>query len=552
MNFKSINTIKAALALCLSIISVGCSNSSSDTSSRVATTSVSGVVMAGPASGASVTVKTVTGIVVTGPVTTGTDGAYSVAIPDTALSADLIFEASGGTFSDEATATNGVVMGRLTSHVIAGSLVSGSNVAIDPSTTIIQKLIAGGKTKTAAEADFSKAFGYTPDSSIKPVFAGISSASTTSQRLAGVRAAAFSQLAKDLSLSPDKQFDLINSIATDLADGTLDGGYAVATKTIPADISNRFGQALLDFQKSSNNKSKLTPDQIGAPVFNKVAYTSSYKIEYVPGTMAAATGKTTFEIKVSDLNGTPLIGKTVSLLPYMYMATKSHTTPVEAVIDNGDGTYSCTIYYVMSSAMNGMSMGVWELKVTVNTNESVKFYPVVGMPMGSTTLAKLNGINDSILGMAGLEKRTWFLFNDGLIAGMGGTYTFKLFLATKEMGTMLTFPAVITGNILKNEAGALWTVNSIVIKASTDASTWVTASETGNGHWTVPGLSNLTAGTAGKIYVQLSVNNGTTDEQKTTNGFAPGTSDAIGTLISPLSITTNNAFQTFSVTPGAM
>jgi hypothetical protein len=254
------NSFKTVLVVCLSIITFGCSSSSSTPST---TASISGVVMAGPASCSSVTVKSVSGTVVAGPVTTGTDGSYSISLPYSALSDVLIFEASGGTFYDEATATSGISMGRLTSYAVAGSLVSGSSVAIDPSTTIIQKLIAGGKTKSAAENTFAAAFGYTPDNSIRPVFAGMSSAATTSQRLAGLRAAAFSQLTKDLSLTADKQFELINAIAADLADnGVLDGGSVVATKTLPADLGNRFGQALVDFQKSTNNKSKLTPDTI--------------------------------------------------------------------------------------------------------------------------------------------------------------------------------------------------------------------------------------------------------------------------------------------------
>lgn len=526
--------VKTVLVVYLSIISFGCGSSSDSSTS---TTSFSGVVMAGPASGASVTVKSVSGIVVAGPVTTGTDGSYSIAIPNQSLSGDLIFEASGGTFSDEATATTGLAMGTLTSHASAGSLAPGSNVAIDPSTTIIQKLIAGGKARAAAESVFAAAFGYTPDSSIKPAFAGMSSASTTPQRLAGLRAAAFSQLTKNLGLSADKQFELINAIAADLADGTLDGGMAVSTKTLPADLGNRFSQALVDFQLSASNKSKLTPDKIGAPVFNTIALTDTYKVEYIPGTMPAATGKTTFRIRLTSRAGDSAVsGQAIILKPYMYMATKSHTTPVETPVDNGDGTYGCTVYYVMPTAMNGISMGLWELKVAIGT-ETATFYPAVGMPMGNDMLTKLSGVNDSIMGMAGLEKRTWFLFNDGLTAGMGGTYSFKLFLATKETGMTLSFPAVTVGSTLKDQANASWTVGSIAIEVSTDKSTWVTASDLGNGHWSAAGLTGLTAATAGKIYVRLTVGNGGTTELKTTDGAQIGAA---------------NGYQTFNVTPGGM
>jgi hypothetical protein len=532
IRMKSImaHACKLMIALALPLLMFGCGGSSS--SSPAATTTVSGSVMAGPPVGSIITVKTVAGTVVaTTTVPTDSNGSFSIAIPDSALSNDLVFEASGGTFDDEAEQTpsgKGVTMGTLSTYVSAGSLTAGSNVSLDPSSSIIRKLVAGGMTKTAAEAAFTSAFGYTPDCSIKPAFATMSSASTTTQRLAGLRAAAFSQLTKDLVLTPDKQFDLINAIATDLADGTLDGGYVVAGKTIPADLANRFSSALVNFQMSALNKSKLTPDKIGAPVFNKTALTTSYKVEYILGTMAAAQGKTSFKIKLSTLAGAPVSGKNVTVRPFMYMATKSHTTPSDQVIDNGDGTYSCTAYYVMSSVMNGMSMGIWELKVTIDGTESVYFYPVVAMSMGNTSLTKLTGISDSIMGMAAAEKRTWFLFNDGL-TGMAGNHNFSLFLATKE--TMTNFPAVYTNKVLKNESGADWTVSTVVVEASTDKTNWIAATETSNGHWTVAGLPGLTSGVAGSIYVRLTVNG----EQKTTDGAAVGAA---------------NAYQTFTVTPG--
>jgi hypothetical protein len=479
---------------------------------------------------------------------TSVDGSFTVSIPTSELSKDLIFETIGGTFPDEASSASGIAMGSFTAHVTGGTLEAGSHVTIDPSSTIMQKLTAGGvngvRTSAAARSAFAAAFGYSPDSSIKPAFATISSASTTSQRLVGLRAATFSQLTKDLGLAPAMQFELIQALADDLSDGVLDGfkggGAPVVTASgasIPVDIGNVFAKALMTFQTSPLNKSKLTMDRMGVPPFVKKALTASYIVEYVPGTMAAAMGKTTFKIKLTNRsNGSAVSGKILTLKPYMYMATKSHTTPMEPPVDNGDGTYTCTVYYVMSSAMNGIQMGVWELRVTIDGNESATFFPLAGMPMGNDMLTKLSGINDAIMGMTGMEKRTWFLFNGGLMGGMSGTHTFKIFLATKENGMALTFPSVTIGSSLKNESNATWTVGSIVLEASTDKITWVTATDLGNGHWSAAGLTGLTAGTAGKIYVKLTVGNGTagTIEQKSTDGSAVGTA---------------NAYQTFNVTP---
>lgn len=527
---------KKLVLLCIAVLLSGCGGGS-DGSSPVATTTVSGSIFAGPTAGADVTAKTTAGRVVAGPVKSGSDGSFSMVIPTSELANDLVFEASSGTFDDEAEQTasgRGLTLGTLSAFVNGSSLAAGAQVTLDPSSTIIRKMVAGGKSKTGAESSFNAAFGYTPDCSVKPAFVNMSTASTDRQRLAGLRIAAFSQLNKDLFNDPAKQFELIDALAEDLSDDTLDGrksGAEVKTASgaaIPDDIGNRFVAALVAFQASTLNKSKLTPDKIGPLPFSKMATTSSYKVEYIPGTTAATQGRTSFRIKLTNRSdGTPAAGKTVTLLPYMYMATKSHTTPSDQVVDNGDGTYSCDVYYVMASMSNGISMGIWQLKVNIG-NETAYFYPNVAMPSGTTTLAKLTGINDSISGAAGPEKRTYFLFRDALAAGTGGSYTFGLYLATKE--SMLSFPAVKTGSQLKDQTGTAWTVNTISVQVSTDGTTWLSATDSGNGHWSAGGLTGLSSGVTGKIRVKVIVNG----EQKTTDGAA---------------VSATNGYQTFTVTP---
>jgi hypothetical protein len=499
-------------------------------------TSVNGSVMAGPTSGAKITVKTIDGTIVAGPVTSASDGSYTVAIPTSLLTDDLIFEANEGTFEDEAeTSSSGhnVPLGTLSAHVSGGSLREGAHVSLDPSSTIIRKMVAGGKSKTEAESAFNAAFGYTPDSSVRPAFVNMSTASSEKQRLSGVRIAAFSQLTKDLANDPAKQFEMIDAMAQDLSDGSLDGkksGSEVRTASgivLPEDMSNHYVTALVDFQTSSLNKCKLTTDKLGALPFNKFADTVSYKVEYIPGAVPATMGRTDFKIRLTNKSdGTPAVGKNVTLLPYMYMSTKSHTTPADPVIDNGDGTYSCSVYFVMASMSNGVSMGIWQLKVNIDA-ESASLYPTVAMASGFTTLAKLTGINDSISGLAGPEKRTYFLFRDSLTAGAGG-YSFGLYLATKE--NMLSFPAVKTGSQLTDQSGTPWTVNSMSVQLSTDATTWIDATNSGNGHWLASGLTGLTPGVSGKIYVRLTVNG----EQKSTDGAVIGAA---------------NGYQTFTVIP---
>ncbi len=504
----------------------------SSTAGTAGTTTITGSVFASYVSGANVSAKNSSGQTIAGPVTSAANGTYSINIPTSSLTTDFSVESTGGTFIDEATGTS-TAAGSLVAYISAGSLASGSSVNIDPSSTIISNLVTKhGKTLSNAKAIFSAAYGYTPDTSIIPKNAP-TSGSDTPNRLAALRAGAFSQLTKELGLAPDKQFDLISALEQDLSDdGELNGSAgAVNGTSLTSDIQNRFAQALCNFQKDLvHNLTGLTSADLGEPPFSKVALTNTYQVEYIEGIVAATVGKTSFKIKVTKRSdGTAATGLTITLMPKMYMATMSHSAPVDTVAEDGSnpGSYDCTIDYLMAS---GPGMGYWELKVTIGSGmsgESAFFFPPVGMSMGTTTVrATLKGQNDKIPGSMGMEasRRTYYLFNDG-----GTTATsFKLFIAAGE--SMMSFPAVSAGTTLHDESGTAWTVNPITVSVSTDNATWVDATDATGGHWTVSGLSGLTAGQAGAIYVKLTING----EQKTTDGQAPS-----GV----------NGYATFTVTP---
>lgn len=508
----------------------GCGDGSSGSSGSPDTTAVAGSVFSA-LDGAGITVKDDSGAAVAGPVTTASDGTFSINVPNASLSSELTFESTGGTFTDEATGSS-TTAGTLGAVVPAGSLSKGSSVNLDPTSTIIYYLVKTyGNTVTDAETTFNGAFGFTPDISVKPVNAP-PSGTDTSGSLAGLHAITFSRLTKDLGLSPENRFDLLAALAEDLNDGAPDGMNGAAQVEIitgtdmPEDIQNMFERALTRLVSDTINHTELTADRIGALPFGKVALTDTYRIEYVPDMMAARQGKTTFKVGITyRSNGLSATGLAVSLMPMMYMASLNHSSPVETVIEDAvePGTYNCTVYYLMASMMSGMSMGYWELKVMVGgmMGETATFYPLVGMAMGTDTVrATLKGQSDMINGMSGPEKRTYYLFNDGV-----GASSFELFIAAKE--SMMSFPAVSDGTELHDEFGAAWTVNPIVVSVSTDGSTWTTATDNTGGHWSVTGLTHT-----GTVYVMITVN----AEQKTTDGNTPS-----GTGV--------NDYATFTVTP---
>jgi len=244
------------------------------------------------------------------------------------------------------------------------------------------------------------------------------------------------------------------------------------------------------------------------------ALTTTYKVEYTPVT-TAKDGKSTFKIKLTNRSdGTAAAGKTITLTPMMYMTSMSHSAPFDAPVDNGDGTYTSSIYYLMD--------GDWTLTVAIGS-ETATFNITVAAATGSTIRATLKGITDKIAPMSGTTpvSRTYYLFNEGLSGG-----TFSLFIAARDDSMMLSFPAVSSGSTLHDQDGNAWTVSTILVEASSDGgTTWVTATPGSvTGHWTVAGLGSFTSG--GTIKVRVTING----EQKTTDGSAVSTTNGSTTF----------------------
>ncbi len=493
-------------------------------------TSIGGSVFASSVSGAKVSAIGANGETIAGPVATAEDGTFSIDIPTDSLFSVVSFESDSGIFIDEARAEQ-TTAGKMAAYVKGTVLRPGGSVNLTPTSTIIHDVAKGyGLTRDSACALFKSAFGFKEDLFVAPRNLSLAGTDTdTLSRLAYIRAAAFSWLTKDLGLSPDKQFDLLAAIAQDLADGNLDGkrnNTPVAVGAVSLDdILCKFSGALAAVLKDTvANKTCLNAAQIGRLPFGKTVLTKTFRIEYVPGMMAAAIGKTSFKLKVKlRKDGSPATGLTIGLMPLMHMATKNHSTPFEKVIEDSTspGTYNCIIYYLMAS---GPGMGYWELKATVGngmSGEAAIFYPEVGMSMGTTTVrTTLKGQFDSIPGSPSAVQRTYFLFNDGI----AGNSIFNLFIAARE--TMMSHPAISAGMVLHDASNTAWAVDSITVSASTDNVSWVAATDNGGGHWKASGLSGLATGVIDTIYVIVTVNG----ERKTMDGMAPSASNGYGSF----------------------
>ncbi|MDZ4183525.1 MAG: hypothetical protein U1D97_00935, partial [Desulfuromonadales bacterium] len=505
----------AALHTSLALLQ-GCGSSSDDNS--VATTTISGSVVAAPVAGATVLVKDSSGVTVAGPVMTSSTGEYSIVLPTSALNSDLRFEATGGTFTDEATGTSGVTAGKLGAYIAGGTLATSSAVHLDPASSIVHEMVVNGKALSVAKTDFTTAFGFTPDPAIAPKNEAPAAipAENMAQRLAALRAAAFSQLTKDLSLPPEKQFLLLAALSKDLEDGMLDGKNTDGavnideTTFLPEDAQCRFSQALLLMQQdTTQNRTGLTVDQIGSITDNRTALTDNYKVEllYPSGVTNAKQGKTSFTIKLANRSdNSPATGQALKLIPYMHMATKDHSSPVDAVVDNGDGTYICTVYYLMTTMMSGVSQGVWELQIKINDTETATFFPNVGMAMGAGPVRLYGSESDMVASMGTMPpaKRTYLLFKDSVNAA---TNTFNLFLATRDDAMMMKFPAVSGGSTLTDSVGTPWNVVPATssVQISTDNVSYFDATDNGGGHWSASN-AGLTLTPGATVYVKVTIN----------------------------------------------
>ena len=503
------------------------------------TTSISGSVFASSVRGASCEFQDSLGDTVKGPFVTSSTGTYKVSVPNSALSEDLMLVCTGGAYTDEATGTTNVDAGTMAAYVAGGTLSHGSTVHATPGSTIVYHMVTASnpKTFTTSQERFTEAFGYTPDTSIAPTDATNPDAGATEEQLlAGLRAAAFSQLTSDLSLDEADQSALLEALAKDLFDNELDGDNGsnptiliTGTATnLPVDIQNKFATAFLKFHDNpiiddgmmdpaSNDATGLTADKIGTLPLGGIALTDSYHVEYVEGSMMAAQGKTKFQIFVGSLAGGAVTDASVMLMPMMYMDIKSHSTPVDgSCIHSADGLYDCTVYYVMATMMGGY----WDLKVMIS-GEEAHFYPEVMMAMGDTALAKLRNENVTIPMMG---VRTLLLFNDGL-TGTPSDHTLGIFTATME--TMMDFPAVTPDSVLTGLS-----VDTMVLEVSNDlGANWVAANHDGNGHWSSEPIDSLSNGTPADLYVRLTI-----------NGL---------TFYSTLDGTVGTDYATFTVTPKA-
>lgn len=390
----------------------GCGGDSSDSDPAV---TVQGSVFASAVAGATVSIQDTSGATVAGFTSTDNNGFYSLAIDSALLASDLIVVSQGGSYVDEATGEV-LAAGGFSAYIPAGAIAAARFASVTPGSTIIQKLVAGGMPYAEALAIFQANFGYLPDLAVSPVNITIDQSAAGEQAdagslLAGLQAAAFSQLVADLNGSsqldscacsetdsceeseessddssadivPLNQSQLMDALVADLADGNADGmngGEEIfigdTGRSLGNEVYGQFAQSYVAIFQSACNKSGLDNDQIGTlPQPTSVA-TESYQVQFIAGEDGTSMGRDAFQLMVTDHDGMAVTGADVSVHPLMNMSGgHSHSTAVGHVMENGEtqGLYDAVVYYLMASVMaGGDSMGWWKLSVCISSDDAM-------------------------------------------------------------------------------------------------------------------------------------------------------------------------------------
>jgi hypothetical protein len=270
--------VPLALTTVAALLLAGCGGGSGiDAATPSAQGTVSGNVVKGPVSGATVKAFAVTGGMMGSQVSsaiTDANGAFTMSMGNYA--GPVMLQMSGGTYTDEATGTlmamgTGDMMTAALPTVSAGSAVTG--IQVTPLTAMAQAMaerMAGGLTDAniaaanAAVGNYFMVGDILDTQPINPLVAGSATGASQAMMNYGMTLAAMSQYAKGSGMTASSGF--VTAMMNDAADGVIDGKAAGISVAMGGGMmgggmmqtdAGRTGlaTAMTDFMNSSLNKS---------------------------------------------------------------------------------------------------------------------------------------------------------------------------------------------------------------------------------------------------------------------------------------------------------
>jgi hypothetical protein len=284
---------------------------------------VSGTVVKGPVSGASVAAFAITNGTMGAQVgggTTDSMGNFTLSIGD--YTGPMMLQASGGTYTDEATGTTmtmqpGDLMACAIPSVAAGAATSG--IQITPLTTMAHSRVhhmTGGITAaniTTANTAIGTYFSVNDilhTVPVNPMIQGSTAGASQDAKNYGMANAAMSQYAKDVGMSNSS--GMVTAMSSDASDGTMDGkmsgaaimmggGMMSGTAMQATAGTTGLATAMTEFVGSTMNKSGVTMAEM-QPVVNQLT---------AAGGQVAGGGTTTGMMSGTARKG-PVAGATVT------------------------------------------------------------------------------------------------------------------------------------------------------------------------------------------------------------------------------------------------
>ncbi|HKB52832.1 MAG TPA: hypothetical protein VKD22_02465 [Ramlibacter sp.] len=265
--------LRRLVALVALLVLASCGGGTADTTQS----SISGNVIKGPVSGATVKALAVSGGLAGAQVAstvTDADGAFVLAMGD--YTGPVMLQTSGGSYVDEATGTTMSVATGDTMTAMLPTMARGATIAgvqVTPLTGMAQTMAArlsGGLTDAnIAAANQAVGHYFMVDDIVRtrpmnPLVAGSASAASQSMVNYGMALAAMSQYARNAAIPVSSTF--VTALMNDAADGVLDGQDGSATLTIMRGMtggglpvgsagSTGLASAMTDFANSRMNVS---------------------------------------------------------------------------------------------------------------------------------------------------------------------------------------------------------------------------------------------------------------------------------------------------------
>ncbi len=338
---------------------------------------VSGTVVLGPVSGASVAAFAVAnGTMGTkvGGGTTDSAGNFSISIGDYA--GPLMLQASGGSYADEATGSAmtvqpGDLMACAIPSVTAGAATGG--IQITPLTSMAHARVhhmAGGITPATIATANGAVGAYFSVSDVlhvvpmNPAIAGSGAGATQDQRNYGMAIAAMSQYAQSIGMPASS--GIATAMMDDASDGVMDGmmsGSSIAmgggmmggTMMQASAGTTGLATAMSDFVASAMNKSGVTMSQM-QPLVNQLSGSN--------GQLPGAGGGTTSGMITGMVVKGPVGGATVAAYAVEngMMGAQVGSAPTEA-----SGSFSVSVGSYAGPVMLQVSGGTYQDEATGST-----------------------------------------------------------------------------------------------------------------------------------------------------------------------------------------